>query len=92
MVNYLERARALAESSPLPSPNVSPTQQRKPGKFSKVNFTANPQRDNTIGYNRVEDAIDENNYCMKHKVRYINASAQYHCCCSLMHAVVGISF
>lgn len=42
MVNYLEYARALAECSPLSSVNALPTQQRKPEKFSKVNFIGKP--------------------------------------------------
>ncbi|CAG9537515.1 unnamed protein product [Cercopithifilaria johnstoni] len=96
MVNYLERARALVECSPLPSSfNVSPIQQRKPERFSKVNFIVNQQRDNTVGYEQVENITEENSYCMKHKMRFINASAQlsqYRCCCSLMHAVTGTRF
>ncbi|KAL3982955.1 putative integral membrane protein [Acanthocheilonema viteae] len=92
MVNYLEGAQALAECSPSPSLNISPIQQQKPERFSKVNFIDNPQRDNTIGYKQVEDIIEENNHCMKHKIRFSNASAQlsqYRCCCSLMHAATG---
>ncbi|EFO15693.1 hypothetical protein LOAG_12814 [Loa loa] len=94
MVNYLERARALAECSPLPSTNVS-TLQQKPERFSKVNFIVNPQRNNRTGYERVKDVIQENSHCGEHKIRFINASAQlsqYRCCCSLMHIVVSILF
>ncbi|KAK6111338.1 hypothetical protein QQG55_43260 [Brugia pahangi] len=93
MVNYLERARALAEYSPLPYTNIASSQQCKPKKISKVNFIVNPQRESTIGYERVEDVIQEDNNCMKHKVKFINASAQLsqiRCCCNLMHTVVGI--
>ncbi|VIO87633.1 Uncharacterized protein BM_BM1968 [Brugia malayi] len=91
MVNYLERARALAEYSPLPYTNIASSQQCKPKKISKVNFIVNPQRESTIGYERVEDVIQEDNNCMKHKVKFINASAQLsqiRCCCNLMHTVV----
>ncbi|MCP9265537.1 hypothetical protein DINM_020865 [Dirofilaria immitis] len=39
MVNYLERARALAECSPVPSINVTPAQQRKPEQFPKLTLS-----------------------------------------------------
>ncbi|KAM3725339.1 FLYWCH-type zinc finger-containing protein [Dirofilaria immitis] len=84
MVNYLERARALAECSPVPSINVTPAQQRKPEQFPKVNFI--------VGYKRVEDIIQGNDHCMRHKIRFVDASiqlSQYRCCCNLMHAVTG---
>ncbi|VDM12542.1 unnamed protein product [Wuchereria bancrofti] len=92
MVNYLERARALAECSPLPSTNIVSSQQCKPKKFSRVNFIVNPQRESAIGYEQVEDVIQEDSNCIKHKVKFIDALAQlsqYRCCCNLMHAVTG---
>ncbi|OZC07326.1 hypothetical protein X798_05636 [Onchocerca flexuosa] len=89
--NYLERARALAECSSVPSSiNVSPAQQQKSEKFSKVNFTVNPQQYDRVGYKRVEDITEKNNHCMRHQIRFVDAStqlSQYRCCCNLMHAV-----
>ncbi|VDP23083.1 unnamed protein product, partial [Onchocerca flexuosa] len=91
--NYLERARALAECSSVPSSiNVSPAQQQKSEKFSKVNFTVNPQQYDRVGYKRVEDITEKNNHCMRHQIRFVDAStqlSQYRCCCNLMHAVTG---
>ncbi|VDM94361.1 unnamed protein product, partial [Onchocerca ochengi] len=93
MVNYLERARALAECSSVPSSiNVSPAQHQKHERFAKVNFTTNPQQYDRVGCKRVEEIIEKDNHCMRHNIRFVDAStqlSQYRCCCNFMHAVTG---
>uniref|UniRef100_A0A915Q5Y8 Uncharacterized protein n=1 Tax=Setaria digitata TaxID=48799 RepID=A0A915Q5Y8_9BILA len=92
MVNYLERARALAECSTIPSGNVTPSQPTTPKTFSNVNFIPNQQQNDTVGHKRTENVIQNNNNYMKSKNRCINVSAQlsqYRCCCGLMHSVTG---
>ncbi|VDN01236.1 unnamed protein product [Thelazia callipaeda] len=93
MVNYLERARALAECSSPQSDNVSPLQTTRPDKLSKVlHLVADRQLRSSFRYQRVEDSVHQNNHYLKSNNNFINStpqSLQHRCCCGLMHAVTG---